>query len=149
MTRHHRTHSRLETDQLAAEFLHTLGPGTRARVLGLRGNLGAGKTAFTQGLGQALGLNDTLTSPTFIIERVYDLPDNQVFKKLVHLDVYRLESPQELAHLGFDDLLADRGNLIVVEWPERVEELLPPDTIYLDFEFIDDHTRDISYAERH
>ncbi len=143
------THSPEETADLAAEVLRRLGCGTRARVLGLRGDLGAGKTTFTQSLAKSLGVTEVVTSPTFIIEKVYQLASNAPFHHLVHVDAYRLESPAELAHLGFDDLLADTGNLIVVEWPERVEELLPPETIYFDFEFIDDHTRQITYEERH
>ncbi len=141
------SHSPEETAQAAAELLHRLGLGNRARVLGLRGDLGAGKTTFTQSLAKALGLQEIVTSPTFVIEKVYQLPEGVTFHHLVHIDAYRLESPAELAHLGFDNLVADRGNLIVVEWPERVAELLPPDTIFIDFTFINDHTREIIYAD--
>ncbi|MDO8183625.1 MAG: tRNA (adenosine(37)-N6)-threonylcarbamoyltransferase complex ATPase subunit type 1 TsaE [bacterium] len=141
------SHSPEETAAVASDLLHRLGRGPRARVLGLRGNLGAGKTTFTQALAKSLGVGEIVTSPTFVIEKVYQLAPNAPFHHLVHIDAYRLESPAELAHLGFDDLLADAGNLMVVEWPERVAELLPPNTIMIDFTFINDHTREIIYAD--
>ena len=120
------------------------------QLLTLSGPLGAGKTTLVQALAHELGIKAEPRSPTFSLLRSYALPEERNgIRRLVHVDAYRLESPAELAHLGFDDLLADTGNLIVVEWPERVEELLPPETIYFDFEFIDDHTRQITYEERH
>ena len=95
-----------------------------ATVVTLSGDLGAGKTTFTQVVAQSLGVTEDVTSPTFVLEKIYDL-EGQQFSRLVHIDAYRLNSAHELEVLGWKELLADRGNLIVLEWPERVEEAIP------------------------
>ncbi len=105
----------------------------RAAVIGLSGDLGAGKTTFAQTLAFELGVREPVTSPTFVIMKQYRLPAGGGFDTLVHIDAYRVESPEELRVLGFDDLLADGRNLICVEWAEKVEELLPTDSVRLRF----------------
>lgn len=141
------TKSLAETKQLAADFINELSPGVdRATVVALRGDLGAGKTAFTQGLAEALGIIETVISPTFVIEKIYDLPLGSKFKRLIHIDAYRLERVEELVQLGFADLLSEPGHLIVIEWPERVADVLPAELVNIDFKFIDDTTRSISYG---
>ncbi len=116
----------------------------QAVVLGLIGDLGSGKTTFVQHLARALGVTEPVTSPTFVIEKVYPL-SSQSWKRLIHFDAYRLDSPEELAKLRFAEQLADPGNLIVVEWAERVALLLPPDYRRLNFKFIDGETRELSW----
>jgi len=122
----------------------------QATVLALDGELGAGKTTFTQQLALALGVAEPVTSPTFVIIKTY--PTNQTkslsqtskpsanqplsptpWTQLVHIDAYRLESPAELERLNFSQLLADRQNLICIEWAKRVRSLLPPITHHLHF----------------
>lgn len=148
------TKSLEETQALAAEWvtsLGALGAKSRAMVVGLQGDLGSGKTSFVQGVAQALGITDHVTSPTFILERVYKIDplshclqiSNCSFHHLIHIDAYRLESADELTHLSWDNLVADPGNLIMIEWPERVASALPKDMIMLHFEFIDETKRSI------
>lgn len=133
-----------ETRELARDFLASLAVSeTRATVIGLSGDLGAGKTAFTQALARELGISEPITSPTFVLEKIYKLA-NQKFARLVHVDAYRLESGAELLKLGFGELLADKNNLIIIEWVERVQEILG-DFRKVDFKFIDDQTREIKY----
>ncbi len=139
--------SREETASVAETFLAGLIPSKKATVVALQGDLGAGKTAFTQGLAWALGVEETVTSPTFVIEKIYKLPLGAKFNHLIHFDCYRLESPQELMTLGFKEILADPGNLIVLEWPERVAAILPTETKTIIFHFIDETTREIIYAD--
>lgn len=134
-----------ETAQVAAECLASLEPGDKATVLALRGDLGAGKTTFTQALARELGVSESVTSPTFVIMKIYDL-DGQKFDRLIHIDAYRFDSPDELDALNFSDFLQDPKNLIVLEWPEKVEGKLPANTIYIDFKFINETVREISYA---
>ncbi len=139
----HTTRSAAETEAYAREFLNTLTPQkTAATVVGLYGNLGAGKTAFTKGIARALNVAEEITSPTFVIEKIYKLTDAS-FSRLIHIDAYRLERGAELAHLGWHDLLSDPANLIFIEWPEKVAEVMPPKHHEVHFTFIDEHTRTI------
>jgi tRNA threonylcarbamoyladenosine biosynthesis protein TsaE len=102
-----------ETWALAAEFAATLRPGD---VVCLEGDLGAGKTTFTQGLAKAFGVPGRVVSPTFCIVQEHGT--------LVHMDLYRLNSEADVLDLGWDDFRA-RGAIIVVEWPERAGSLIP------------------------
>jgi tRNA threonylcarbamoyladenosine biosynthesis protein TsaE len=112
-----------ETWRLAAEVADTLVPGT---VLALHGELGAGKTTFVQGMGWALGVRRLMTSPTFTLVSEYDTPRF----KLVHMDLYRINDPDELLALGFCEYL-ENGAVVAVEWPERAGDLIPQDALHV------------------
>jgi tRNA threonylcarbamoyladenosine biosynthesis protein TsaE len=114
-----------------------------ATILALTGDLGAGKTSFTQGLALALHVDETVNSPTFVIEKIYAL-DGQKWKRLIHLDAYRLESVHELEVLGWKEISGDPENLIVIEWPERVAGALPATAVTLRFIWKDEGTRVVS-----
>lgn len=117
-----------ETQKITDDFIETLLPNPeKAVVVGLSGNLGAGKTTLTQYLAKALGVGETVTSPTFVIEKVYELT-GQKFTHLIHIDAYRLEKSDELIHLGWQDIISDKNNLIIIEWPERVADIMPEHT---------------------
>lgn len=132
----------------AASFIDTLPHAQgRATLVTLSGELGAGKTSFVQSIARALGITESVTSPTFVLEKLYKLPDTgHAFTQLVHIDAYRLESAKALEPLGFDELYADSGNLIVLEWPERVADAIPPDAIPVQLTVLPDNTRKITYA---
>lgn len=136
-----------ELDHFVANFLANLEVSEKATVLGLSGDLGSGKTTFVQKLVLQLGGKEGVTSPTFVIQKGYQLPEGSKFKKIFHLDAYRLDSGQDLLSLGFKELLEEKNTLIVIEWPEKVSEILPADAKYLDFKFIDQTTREISNEE--
>ena len=123
-------------------------PQSTATVIGLSGDLGAGKTAFTKCVASLLGVTEMVTSPTFILEKVYDISENKFFSerytKLVHIDAYRLERGEEMGALGWQSLLSDSHNLILLEWPEQVESALPNDMIKISFEFVNEDVRKIS-----
>ena len=119
---------------------------TGATVLALHGELGAGKTAFTQALGELLGVTDYITSPTFILMRRYDIPAHDFFTELIHIDAYRLEEAIEANVLRIDELLADVHNLLVIEWAERVADMLPDDTVHMSFTHTGDETRTVAYG---
>lgn len=104
-------------------------------IVGLIGDLGTGKTTFVQKVGRALGITEPITSPTFVIQKIYEL-QNQPFKKLVHIDAYRLDSAEELAKLKWDELISDPGNLVMVEWADKVTEIMPEGTINLRFSYV-------------
>lgn len=103
-----------------------------AAVVALQGDLGAGKTTFTQALARELGITATVQSPTYILMRSYTISNNR-FTKLVHIDAYRLENPKEFAALKPEQFLKDPKTLVVVEWPEKVEGALPPADVTINF----------------
>ena len=117
----------------AADFVASLRPGKIATVVTLSGSLGAGKTTFTKGVALALGVHETVASPTFVIQKIYDLK-NQLFRKLIHIDTYRLKSPNELVTIGWEKILADPNNLILLEWPEAVPGSIPAGAIAIRFD---------------
>ena len=133
-----------DTARIAGEFLASIEKGERATVVALQGDLGAGKTAFAQEVGKLLGVSDNMASPTFVIEKIYDIDWNG-FEKLIHIDAYRLESEKELLHLGWEEVVREPENLVVIEWPERVSSLIPSDAKRVQFKFIDNTTREIFY----
>jgi tRNA threonylcarbamoyladenosine biosynthesis protein TsaE len=117
------TRSPEETRVLGAALAPTLVPGD---VMSLSGDLGAGKTVFVQGLGAALGVRQRITSPSFTLVHEYSGR-----YQILHLDVYRLESIQEVLDLGFEELL-DPAAILLVEWGEAVRPLLPARYLHVD-----------------
>lgn len=125
-----------EATQAAGERLgQTLGPGD---VVGLTGELGAGKTCFIQGLAYGLGVKDRATSPTFVLINEYQgrLP-------VRHVDAFRTASFTELMELGLPELF-DEAGVTVVEWADKVAPLLPPRTIHVHIEGVGDEPREIT-----
>ena len=121
------THDETETWDVAKRFAATLAPGD---VVCLEGDLGAGKTTFTQGLCAALGAKRTVTSPTFCI--VSEHPSESFL--VVHMDLYRLQGEDDVLQIGWEDYLA-RGAVLVVEWPDRAGSLIPADAKHVRFSY--------------
>lgn len=96
----------------------------RAALVTLQGDLGAGKTTFTQALAKKLGVKEAVVSPTYVLMKSYAL-EGQPFERLVHIDAYRLTDAHEFAALDPASFLMDTGALVVIEWPERIEGALP------------------------
>ncbi|MFM2374681.1 MAG: hypothetical protein RLZZ234_676 [Candidatus Parcubacteria bacterium] len=117
----------------------------RATVLTLSGDLGAGKTTFTQALARELGVKDTVTSPTFVVMKRYPLTHAH-FKTLVHIDLYRIEDESELVPLRIPEDLAHPGNLVVIEWPERARALIPQDACAVHIETEEDDIRKVTHT---
>lgn len=116
-----------------------------ATLLTLSGDLGVGKTAFTKALARSLGVNEHVTSPTFVLAKKYPLT-NQKFSTLIHIDAYRLEGEENLKTIGFSDMVSDPKNLIVLEWPERVSEEIPDFAQNFSFEIGAGDIRIITYG---
>lgn len=118
----------------------------QALVIGLVGDLGSGKTTFTQVVAKILGVKELVVSPTFVIQKRYLINSEKCyFKNLIHIDAYRLESGKELLSLNWEEIKNNSENLIFIEWPEKVNEVLPKDIKIIKFEFVDENTREISY----
>ena len=130
----------------AREFVSALHPKQdSATLVTLSGNLGAGKTAFTQAVARSLGALEPVTSPTFVLAKSYDLSGKE-FSKLVHIDAYRLTEGQDLKALDFAHTLEDPQTLVVLEWPEMVEDGLPHADVAITLAVRSDTERDIAYA---
>jgi len=142
----HISKSLKETNKIAEDFLDTVERSDRATVVALQGDLGSGKTAFTQEVGKILRVNENMHSPTFVIEKIYGIGWKN-FKNLIHVDAYRLEKDSELLHLGWEEIIKEPENLIFLEWPENVANIIPESAKKIFFKFIDETTREITYDE--
>jgi tRNA threonylcarbamoyladenosine biosynthesis protein TsaE len=136
-----------EFESEAACFTTSLVPREcGATLITHSGELGAGKTAFAKAAARTLGVGETITSPTFVLEKIYLLGGStSKFARLVHIDAYRLESGKDLAALGFDELMRESGNLILLEWPEKVSDALPAPSVKISITPQADGARTISY----
>jgi len=118
-----------ETSLIAENFLRELlrknVSSTKALVVGLSGNLGAGKTTFVQAVARHLGIKNKINSPTFLIIKKYPVK-NKKYKFLFHLDAYRLKGEKELFQLGWEEIIGNKEHLVFIEWPERVSKAVPP-----------------------
>jgi tRNA threonylcarbamoyladenosine biosynthesis protein TsaE len=126
-----------QTRRIGVRLGGALQPGD---IICLQGDLGAGKTTFVQGIAQGWGTRDSVSSPTFILVNVYRRADgNQLF----HMDAYRLDSTPEAEELDLDTMLA-QGPLIV-EWPERIDGLVPPENLWVQLEHVDEEEREMKF----
>lgn len=114
-----------------------------AVVVALLGDLGAGKTQLTKGIASALGISHAeLHSPTFALANEYEVTlQSGEHIRFNHLDAYRFENPDELLELGIEDYLYAPNSITIIEWAERVEKYLPPDTIRISIETVDESER--------
>jgi tRNA threonylcarbamoyladenosine biosynthesis protein TsaE len=135
--RAYKTKSTNETRKVAKEVagaLPRLKSHKRALVLGFEGELGAGKTTFIKALMRAMGVRRKITSPTFIILRKFKTNRNK-FKNIFHIDAYRTEKAKELSELGINEIFSDPQNLVLVEWADKIKQVLPKDTIWVKFNY--------------
>jgi len=164
----HHSDSLTETQKIAHDWLLDISSKysdlDEALVVGLSGHLGAGKTAFVKAVAQELGVAEIVTSPTFVIMKVYelparsrirqapfkglrahqglerhreDLPIDCPWRRLVHIDAYRLERREELVAIDFESIVADKNNLVMIEWPENVGLKEFMEGCFLRFEIVD------------
>ena len=127
--------SEKETEEIGAGFARELPPGS---VVAMYGDLGAGKTAFVRGMARGMGIDAHVSSPTFTIVNEYPGP-----RELIHFDMYRLSSSDELFDIGWEDYLA-RGAVCAVEWSENVRDAFFGDEISVTIEKTGDETRRIT-----
>lgn len=152
----HRTKSLEETHALAKQFIESILHSTfclphSALIFGLCGDLGSGKTAFVQGVAKTLGVKHLITSPTFVIQKRYEIPQlptpNSQLHSLIHIDAYRFTEGKDMKTLRWEETLADPGNVVFLEWPEIVASALPENLIPLRFKFLDENTREVELPE--
>lgn len=123
------------TQEIGRELGKRLRKGT---VVSLRGSLGAGKTVLAKGIAEALGISEAIVSPTFTIVQEYDGERMRMY----HLDLYRLSGEDEFESMGGEEFLSPDG-VTLIEWSEKIEDMLPEDTIYIELTINDDLSREI------
>ncbi len=135
---------------MAAELLKEKGP-KHARVITLKGNLGAGKTTFIQGFLRGLGVKSKITSPTFVITKKYQIPrtklqKNSKIQKAYHMDAYRIKSAKEILDLNWREIISDPKSIILIEWPEHITRILPKNRIQIIFKHgKHEHERELTF----
>jgi len=145
-----------DTQEIAGDLAKNIIQKSGPSVIALYGDLGSGKTTFVQFFAEALGVREKVLSPTFVIIKTFGLnvrtyadqarinADKFKCKKLVHIDTYRLKSAKDLIKLGFNEMLKDKENIILIEWPEKIERYLPKDAIKIHFETISEKERKLT-----
>lgn len=134
------TKSPIETEKIGENLGKTINCGT---VIAFRGSLGMGKTCFTKGFARGLGCSDNVTSPTFALINEYlsgRIP-------LYHFDMYRITGWENLYSTGFFEYI-DKGGVLACEWSENIENALPENTIYVEFERLSDTERQITIKQK-
>jgi len=143
------TNSVLETQkiakQLARHFLKDK-KSRKAKVLGLEGDLGGGKTTFLQGFARGLGIRAKILSPTFVILKKFKI-NHKRFNSFYHIDCYRIKKAKEISEIGFKKIINDSKNIIAVEWADKIRKILPKNKIILKFKFIDKNIREIQICD--
>ncbi len=130
--------------RLVAELAHEAAGSGTSTIVALQGELGAGKTVFAKGAARALGVEEVVTSPTFVVEKIYELPEGGTWKRLVHIDAYRLAGEEELRTIGWNELATNPGNLVLIEWPEQVGLGVPERAVWVSFTHIGETARAIT-----
>lgn len=128
-----------ETEKIAADLAASLSGG---ELIALSGNLGAGKTVFVRALAKALKVKEKITSPTFVLMKVYDIKHKNA-NKFVHVDCYRLRGQDDLYDIGLGDYLNYDNIIVAVEWADKIVNL-PDRTIRVDIKAIDNDKRKIT-----
>ena len=130
--------SESETEAIGAEVARSC---PRGSVILLDGDLGAGKTVFSRGFARALGIDEPVSSPTYTIVQEYELPQRG---RLYHLDLYRISGVEAALAFGVDEFLNDPSSYALVEWPERIDGILPDNAIRITLKHTGDNRREIS-----
>ena len=125
---------------LAQEILKKPLKKKRALIIGLQGELGSGKTTFIQSLAKGLCIKNKITSPTFVLMKRY--------KNFYHIDCYRIKNYKDILALDFQEIISNPQNIIVIEWAEKIQKILPENTIWIKFKIISNKERKIKIYEK-
>ena len=139
-----------ESKKFAQDFAKEVLAENGALVLALIGDLGSGKTAFAQAFAEALGVKEKTKSPTFIIFRKSKMADKEWNKKgfesFYHFDVYRIHSEKEILNLGWEEIIKNPENIVLVEWADKIEKILPKNCVKIMFNHLKGDKREITIS---
>lgn len=133
-----------ELFSFASEFMVSLEKKRFAQIVTLEGDLGAGKTALVKKIADFFEIDEELTSPTFVIQKEYEIKNHTFLKKMIHIDAYRLERAADLEYLGWNENINNSENIIFIEWPSQVEGLPMPEKISLSINILKDKSREVN-----
>jgi tRNA threonylcarbamoyladenosine biosynthesis protein TsaE len=128
---------------LGKEILKAQPQQNSALIIGLKGDLGSGKTIFAQGLAKGLGIKEKILSPTFVILKKFQVSSFR-FQAFYHIDCYRIREPKEILKIGFQEIVADPKNIVAIEWAEKIKSILPKNCPMVRFDFIGKTKRKIT-----
>lgn len=144
------SHSIQQTHKIAKEVLDKAlsfsAVFDKAVVIALEGDLGSGKTHFAQGFAKHMGIEERITSPTFVILKKFKIQSSQEgarIKNLIHIDAYRIEKPEEILELRWDEFINDPDNIILVEWADKIRNILPKKYFLVKLKFISEKERSL------
>ncbi len=135
-----------ELEIFVNNFLDKLILRTNATIITLAGELGVGKTAFVKSAARYFGIDGEITSPTFVIQKEYKIKNHKYFKKILHIDAYRLDNKSELEYLKWGENILDPETIIFIEWPEQVSGINMPNVKDINIKTLDDETREITVS---
>lgn len=156
------TNSSTETKKLGERFAKEILKAQfkkQAFIIGLEGELGSGKTTFLQGFAKGLGIKEKILSPTFVILKKFQVfhppkfskktwaGKSYKFQEFYHIDCYRIKKSKEILDLGFKEIISNPENIVVIEWADRMRKIIPKNTIWLKFEFVDEKKRKITIKQ--
>ena len=134
MTREFFTKNVRETNRLAKLLAQEILKSKRG-IIGLQGELGAGKTTFIQAFAKGLGIRNKITSPSFVLMKKY--------KNFYHIDCYRIKTYKDILSLDFQEIISNPRNIVLIEWAEKIKKILPKNTIWLKFKIVSNNERKI------
>jgi tRNA threonylcarbamoyladenosine biosynthesis protein TsaE len=136
------TENSAETKEVGIELSQQLKSKKGALIFGFKGDLGAGKTTFLQGLAKGLGIKYKIMSPTFVIMNRFPIKKGK-FRNFYHIDCYRVENFKEIEDLGFKEIISDSKNIVCIEWSEKIKKILPKDIASIKFDILGGDKRKI------
>lgn len=131
-----------ETIKFAKTFANQL---KGSEIIGLVGNLGAGKTVFSRALASGLKITNKITSPTFVLMKVYEVKKHPTIKYLCHIDAYRLKTANDLVAIGANEYFGRADTVSVIEWADKIKNILPKNTKYIKIKIGENNQRIINY----
>ena len=135
-----------ETQELGEKIGTDLKTGC---LICLYGDLGSGKTTFMQGFAKGLGVKKRVLSPTFIIMRQYPIENCELkIENLTHVDLYRIKDEKDVESIGLEEIWSDPKNIIAIEWPEKIEKILPEKRVNIHFEYFGEDKRKITINDQ-
>lgn len=146
------TTSPSQTKKLAKSFVKEIFKNNfkkTATIIGLIGDLGSGKTTFLQGFVKGLNIKEKILSPTFVLIKKYKIKNIKYkIQNFYHIDFYRIEKSKEILDLDFKKIIFNNENIVAIEWANKIKKLLPKNTIWINFQFIDKTKRKIIMTKK-
>jgi tRNA threonylcarbamoyladenosine biosynthesis protein TsaE len=136
-----KTNNKKETKALGKMLAEEIKGGV---IICLSGELGSGKTTFAQGFLQGLKIKGPYTSPTFVVMKQYKLAKN---KNAYHIDAYRIKE-KDILNLGWEEMIQNQENIILVEWAERIQKIIPANSLQIKFKWINENEREIIFLNK-